>query len=106
MALASRRNEHMYLTEIVQAMKGSKRRNVEVFSQLVVLAVAIFLVIFGWQNFLLDLGSFRMPSLVPLGYYTIVVPFSGLLIGLFQIEQIVNGLKMNLSTKQDLYLKE
>ncbi len=34
-----------------------------------------------------------MPSLIPLGYYTIVVPISGLFIGLFQIEQLVNGMK-------------
>jgi TRAP-type C4-dicarboxylate transport system permease small subunit len=93
MSLASRRNEHMYLTEIVQAMRGTKRRVVEVFSRLVVLAVALCLVVFGFQNFLLDLGSFRMPSLIPLGYYTIVVPISGVLIALFQIEQIINGLK-------------
>jgi TRAP-type C4-dicarboxylate transport system permease small subunit len=93
MALAARRNEHMYLTEIVQAMHGSKRLTVELFARLVVLAVAACMVIFGWQNFLLDMGSYRMPSLIPLGYYTIIVPISGALIGLFQVEQMVNGLK-------------
>ena len=93
MALAARRNEHMYLSEIVQAMQGASRRNTEVFARLVVLAVGVCLVVFGWQNFLLDLGSYRMPSLIPLGYYTIVVPFAGALIGLFQIEQLVNGLR-------------
>src|SRR5437763_17033513 len=40
MALASRRNEHMYLSEIVQSMQGSKRLAVEVFSRIVVLIVA------------------------------------------------------------------
>jgi TRAP-type C4-dicarboxylate transport system permease small subunit len=93
MALASRRNEHMYLTEIVQSMHGAKRRAVEVFARVAVFAVATCMVIFGWQNFLLDMGSYRMPSLIPLGYYTIIVPISGALIGLFQIEQTVNGLK-------------
>lgn len=93
LALAARRNDHMYLAEIVQAMQGAKRRNFEVFSRLVVLVVAVFLVVFGWQNFLNDMGSFRMPSLIPLGYYTISVPIAGALVALFQIEQIVNGLK-------------
>ena len=93
MALAARRNEHMYLSEIVQALQGSNRRAVEVFGRLVVLAVALCLVVFGWQNFLLDLGSYRMPSLIPLGYYTIIVPICGALIGLFQVEQLVNGLR-------------
>jgi hypothetical protein len=40
MALAARRNEHMYLSEIVQSMHGASRRNTEVFARLVVLAVA------------------------------------------------------------------
>src|SRR5262249_58213137 len=74
MALEARRNEHMYLSEIVQSLHGASRRNTEVFARLVVLAVAACLVVFGWQNFLLDLGSYRMPSLISLGYYTIVVP--------------------------------
>jgi TRAP-type C4-dicarboxylate transport system permease small subunit len=34
-----------------------------------------------------------MPSLIPLGYYTVVVPAAGVLIALFQVEQVVNGLK-------------
>jgi TRAP-type C4-dicarboxylate transport system permease small subunit len=93
MALAARRNEHMYLSEIVQKLQGANRRAVEVFARIVVLAVAACLVVFGWQNFLLDLGSYRMPSLIPLGYYTIIVPIAGALIGLFQVEQLVNGLR-------------
>jgi TRAP-type transport system small permease protein len=93
MALAARRNDHMYLAEIVQSLEGSKRRNIEVFSRLVVLVVSLFLVVFGWSNFLNDMGSFRMPSLIPLGYYTISVPIAGALVALFQIEQLFNGLK-------------
>lgn len=93
MALAVRRNEHMYLAEIVHTMGGARRRNVELFTRLVVLAVALCIVVFGYDNFLHDMGSYRMPSLIPLGYYTIIVPISGALIALFQIEQIVNGLK-------------
>jgi TRAP-type transport system small permease protein len=93
MALAARRNDHMYLAEIVHSLQGTKRRNIEVFSRIVVLIVALFLVIFGWKNVLNDMGSFRMPSLIPLGYYTISVPIAGVLVALFQVEQIVNGLK-------------
>jgi TRAP-type C4-dicarboxylate transport system permease small subunit len=93
MALATRRNEHMYLAEIVHAMKGSNRRNIEVFSRLVVFTVAMFFVVFGWINFRHDMGSYRMPSLIPLGYYTVIVPISGVLIALFSLEQIVNGLR-------------
>ena len=93
MALAARRNEHMYLSEIIHSMSGGKRRAFEIFSRVVVFAVGMCLVVFGWQNFLLDLGSFRMPSLIPLGYYTIIVPIAGALVSLFQVEQLLNGLK-------------
>jgi TRAP-type C4-dicarboxylate transport system permease small subunit len=93
MALATRRNDHMYLAEVVAAMEGSTRRNFEVFGRLVVLGVALCMVVFGWENFLHDLGSFRMPSLIPLGYYTISIPISGVLIALFTLEQLVNGLR-------------
>ena len=93
MALAARRNEHMYLTELVATMTGRARLAIEVLSRLVVLVVALCLVVFGWQNFLHDMGSYRMPSLIPLGYYTIVVPIAGALVGLFQVEQLVNGLR-------------
>ncbi len=101
MALAVRRNDHMYLAEIVHNMSGNARRNVEVISRLVVLAVACCLVVFGWQNFLLDMGSFRMPSLIPLGYYTIIIPISGALIAIFVIEQIANGLKNGFAGSDD-----
>jgi len=93
MALAARRNEHMYLTEIVSTLSPEARRAFEVFSRVVVFIVAMFMIIFGWENFLNDMGSFRMPSLIPLGYYTIIVPVSGAFIALFEIEQLVNGLK-------------
>ena len=56
-----------------------------------VLAVASFMVWFGLRNSILDLGSYRMPSMIPLTVYTSVVPVSGALIVLFCIEQMVNG---------------
>ena len=55
------------------------------------LVVALLLIWFGWKNAVLDLGSFRMPSLIPLTVYTAIVPVAGVLIALFTIEQLVNG---------------
>jgi TRAP-type C4-dicarboxylate transport system permease small subunit len=93
MALASRRNEHMYLAEVVQSLEGRARFVLEVLSRVVVFIVAICLVVFGYRNAALDMSSYRMPSLIPLGYYTMIVPISGALVALFQVEQLVNGLK-------------
>ena len=100
MALAARRNDHMYLTELVHTMSGPARLVIEIMSRVVVFVVAMFLVVFGWINFLHDLHSFRMPSLIPLGYYTVVVPIAGALVALFQVEQLVNGLKNGFSREE------
>ena len=63
----------------------------ETFNRLVVLVVGVCMLVFGIQNFFNDLGSFRAPSLIPLGTYTASVPVAGALIVLFSIEQLVNG---------------
>ena len=91
MAAATRRNDHFYLTEITKRMTGSSRTTIEVTNRLIVLVVSGLLVWFGWRNAVLDMGSFRMPSLIPLAVYTGIVPVAGLLIGLFTLEQLVNG---------------
>jgi TRAP-type C4-dicarboxylate transport system permease small subunit len=91
MAAATRRLDHFYLTEITKRMTGKPRNTIEIINRVIVLLVAIAMVIFGWQNALLDLGSYRMPSLIPLTVYTGIVPIAGVLVALFTIEQLVNG---------------
>ena len=56
-----------------------------------VLAVAFFLIYFGYINFLRGFSSFRMPSLTPIASLYAAIPISGALIALFTIEQLVNG---------------
>jgi TRAP-type C4-dicarboxylate transport system permease small subunit len=75
----------------------------ESFTRLVVLAVALIMVWFGYRNFLLDLGSFRMPSMIPLGTYTGIVPISGALIALFAVEQLLNGLRHGFEGPEDAF---
>jgi TRAP-type C4-dicarboxylate transport system permease small subunit len=101
MAAATRRNDHFYLTEITKRMTGRSRDSIEVVNRLVVLAVSAMLVWFGWKNASLDLGSFRMPSLIPLTVYTAIVPAAGVLIGLFTIEQLVNGWRHGFAGPED-----
>lgn len=91
MAAATRRLDHFYLAEITKRLTGRSRNAIEIFNRVVVLLVAICLVYFGWKNALLDLGSFRMPSLIPLTVYTAIVPISGVLVAIFTLEQLVNG---------------
>ncbi len=101
MAAATRRNDHLYLTELTKLMTGSLRSFFESFNRLVVLGVALVMVWFGYKNALLDLGSFRMPSLIPLTVYTAVVPIAGALIALFAVEQLVNGWRHGFEGPED-----
>ena len=101
MAAATRRLDHLFLSEITKRLPTGARTTLEIFNRLVVLAVAICMVWFGYKNFLLDLGSFRMPSMIPLGTYTIIVPLSGALIALFAIEQAVNGWRNGFAGPED-----
>ena len=101
MAAATRRNDHFYLTEITKRMTGAPRTAIEITNRVLVLVVAVLIAWFGWKNALLDLGSYRMPSLVPLTVYTAIVPVAGVLIALFSIEQLVNGWKHGFEGPED-----
>jgi TRAP-type C4-dicarboxylate transport system permease small subunit len=90
-AAATRRNDHLYLSAITETMKGAPRLAVETFNRLVVLAVALCMVYFGYVNFLEGFGSFRMPSMTPIASLYAAIPISGALIVLFTVEQLVNG---------------
>ena len=92
-AVATRRNDHLYLTAVAEAMHGRSRLAVEVMVRVVTLSVALCLIYFGYINFLRGFGSFRMPSMTPIASLYVAIPISGALIALFTIEQLVNGCK-------------
>jgi len=92
-AVATRRNDHLYLTAIADALHGRSRIVVEMIIRLVVLGVAICFIWFGYLNFLRGFSSFRMPSLTPIASLYAAIPLCGVLVALFTVEQIVNGLR-------------
>ncbi|MFB9264690.1 TRAP transporter small permease [Bradyrhizobium erythrophlei] len=92
-AVATRRNDHLYLTAISEAMLGTPRLIVEIVIRIVVLGVAFCLIWYGYLNYLRGFGSFRLPSGTPIASLYAVIPLSGTLIGLFTIEQLVNGIR-------------
>ena len=92
-AVATRRNDHLFLSALTEKMTGAVRRFFEVFNRSVVLLVGIGMVVFGWQNMITGLGSFRMPSMLPITYLYVAIPVCGALVALFSVEQIVNGLR-------------
>jgi TRAP-type C4-dicarboxylate transport system permease small subunit len=92
-AVASRRNEHLYLTALSDALTGKLRTIVEVLIRIVILGVALSMIVHGFQNFIRGFSSFRMPSLTPIASLYAAIPIAGSLIALFTIEQLINGLK-------------
>src|SRR5712671_3010596 len=90
-AAATRRNDHLYLSAITETMSGAPRLAIETFNRLVVLAVALCMVWFGYINFRQGFGGFRMPSMTPIASLYSAIPISGVLIALFTVEQLVNG---------------
>ena len=63
-------------------------------SSALVLGIMTFLFLFfGYINFLRGFGSFRMPSMTPIASLYAAIPLSGVLIGLFTVEQLVNGVR-------------
>ena len=91
-AVATRRNDHLYLTAIAEAMHGTPRLIVEIVLRIVVLCVAACLIWYGYLNYLRGFGSFRLPSGTPIASRYAIIPLSGLLIALFTVEQLVNGI--------------
>jgi TRAP-type C4-dicarboxylate transport system permease small subunit len=100
-AVATRRNDHLFLSALTEKMSGAPRRFFEVFNRVVVLLVGVGMVVFGWQNFLTGFGSFRMPSMLPMSYLYVAIPLCGALVVLFSVEQIVNGLKNGFQSDAD-----
>ena len=90
-AVATRRNDHLYLTALSEALHGAPRLIAETAIRLVVLGVAVCLVYFGYKNFLRGFSSFRMPSLTPIASLYAAIPIAGALVALFTVEQLVNG---------------
>jgi TRAP-type C4-dicarboxylate transport system permease small subunit len=89
-AVATRRSDHLYLTALSESLHGRARLAVETIIRLVVLAVALWMIFFGYVNFLRGFGSFRMPSMTPIASLYAAIPLSGALIALFAAAPITD----------------
>src|ERR1700675_1283139 len=90
-AVAPRRNDHLYLTAVSEALHGTPRLVVEIVIRIVVLGVAFCLIWCGYISYVMGFGSFRLPSGTPIASLYAAIPLAGVLIALFTIEQLVNG---------------
>ena len=92
-AVATRRNDHLYLTAISESLHGTPRLVVEILIRLVVLGVALLPDLVRLHQFPARLR--QLPHAVDDADRLAlrVDPVSGVLIALFTIEQLVNGLR-------------
>ncbi len=74
-------------------MHGTPRMIVEIIIRMVVLGVAFVLIWYGYLNYIRGFGSFRLPSGTPIASLYAIIPLSGILIALFTVEQLVNGIR-------------
>jgi TRAP-type C4-dicarboxylate transport system permease small subunit len=100
-AAAARRNDHLTLTAVADALHGRTRLIVELATRTIVLAVALCFIWFGYLNFLRGFSSFRMPSMTPIASLYAAIPLCGMLVALFMIEQLVNGLRNGFEHDED-----
>ncbi|HEX5213087.1 MAG TPA: TRAP transporter small permease [Pseudolabrys sp.] len=100
-ATATRRNDHLYLTAFAEALHGRKRTAVELLIRAIVLAVALCMVYYGYLNYLRGFGSFRLPSNTPIASLYAAIPICGVLVTLFTVEQIVNGIRHGFDHPED-----
>jgi TRAP-type C4-dicarboxylate transport system permease small subunit len=105
-AVATRRNDHLYLAAVGDSMTGRPRMIIESAIRMVVIGVGLFLVWFGYVNFLRGFASFRMPSMTPIASLYAAIPICGALIALFAFEQLVNGCRNGFETRPEDRLPE
>jgi TRAP-type C4-dicarboxylate transport system permease small subunit len=100
-AVAVRRNEHFLLARIATSLQGRSRMVMETASHLVLLAVALFLALFGFSFFMFGFGIHSQPSGTPVAVITAAIPISGALIALFTVERLVNGWRGGFESEED-----
>ena len=101
MGVAVRRDQHFRLTAIAHTLRGPRRTLVETFNRLVILAAALCMIGFGYQNYLRGFGSFLMPSLTPIAVLYAAIPVAGALVALFTLEELINGWRHGFESRED-----
>ena len=87
------REIHGWLNRFILATAGTDKVAILRFAAVAVLVVAGVLIYYGYINYLRGFGSFRLPSNTPIASLYAAIPLSGVLIALFTIEQLVNGIR-------------
>lgn len=92
-AYVAGQNEHLAIDLLLQKMKGTKKRRLQIFINAIVGVFALFVMVFGgswlvYTRFYLGVTSAALA--LPLGYVYLIVPVSGILTTYYTIDNSLN----------------
>lgn len=92
-AYVAGKNEHLAIDLMLQKMKGTKKRRLQIIINAIVGAFALFVMVIGgvwlvYTRFYLGVNSAALA--LPLGYVYLVIPISGILIMYYSVDNSLN----------------
>jgi TRAP-type C4-dicarboxylate transport system permease small subunit len=95
-AYVTGKREHLAIDLMLRKAKPARKKALELFIQIVIIAFAIFVLITGgswlmYTRFALEVKSAALE--LPLGYVYIILPFSGLLIAYYSLDNTIQTIK-------------
>jgi len=92
-AYVAGKNEHLAIDLLLQKLKGTKKRRLQIFINVIVGVFALFVMVFGgswlvYTRFYLNVTSAALA--LPLGYVYLIVPISGILTMYYTIDNSLN----------------
>ena len=88
------RNEHMAMTFLFDKLGEKNQTKVKLFFELVIMAFALFILVFGgWNMSKLSMGQLSSSLQVPMGYVYLALPLSGITTVIYNVLNIADIVK-------------
>lgn len=98
------KNEHMAMTFLFDKLSERNQSKVRILFELVIMAFAVFILVFGgWNMSKLSMGQLSSSLQIPMGYIYLALPLSGIttvIYNILNIYDIVNELSMHKNKKR------
>lgn len=97
------KNEHMAMTFLFDKLSEKNQIKVRIFFELVIMAFAVFILVFGGYNMSkLSMGQLSSSLQIPMGYVYLALPLSGIttvIYNILNIYDIINELSIHKNKK-------
>lgn len=97
------KNDHMAMTFLFDKLSEKNQIKVRIFFELVIMAFAVFILIFGGYNMSkLSMGQLSSSLQIPMGYIYLALPLSGIttvIYNILNIYDIINELSIHKNKK-------